>query len=118
VTGPDFRTAVIVGRDSRLTASSAKESVSTSAPLIVGQRVRVAEWVRPRTFARKDGVVLTFSEGEVGVRLGKLSNHQPTVWFRPSELEVGESASRAPRRPAKRGGAQSLTPEFSGRCQP
>jgi hypothetical protein len=73
----------------------------------------VAEGVRPERFAGKKGIVLAFNEGEIGVRLGKPGNHQPTVWFRPSELDVGDSASRAPRRPANREGAESPRPRGS-----
>jgi len=110
VTGPDDRSPVVMGQASTLAPSSTIEPVSTRTPLIVGQRVRVAEWVRPQRFAGREGVVVNFVEGEVGVRLGKPGNHPSNIWFRPSELEVRDSASRAPRKPANRGGGHSPHP--------
>ena len=118
MTGPDDRSPVVMGQASTLAPSSTIEPVSTRTPLIVGQRVRVAEWVRPQRFAGREGVVVNFVEGEVGVRLGKPGNHPSNIWFRPSELEVRDSASRAPRKPANRGGGHSPTPGVSGRSRP
>ena len=68
-----------------------------STDLTLGQRVRVAAWVRPSRYANKVGDVVAVGD-EIGVRLGEPGNHQTAIWFRPSELEVGGRPQKAPRR--------------------
>jgi len=67
---------------------------SGSIDLTLGQRVRVAAWVRPSRYANKVGDVVAVGD-EIGVRLGEPGNHQTAIWFRPSELEVGGRPQKA-----------------------
>ena len=72
---------------------------SGSIDLTLGQRVRVAAWVRPSRYSNKVGDVVAVGD-EIGVRLGEPGNHQTAIWFRPSELEVGGRPQKAPTRAA------------------
>jgi hypothetical protein len=68
-----------------------------------GDRVTVAEWVRPSYFAGLTGTVDTWNDGEVGVKLDARHGHGLT-WFRPGELEQGSEAAGRRCEPSKRTG--------------
>ena len=60
----------------------------------VNDKVKTAATVKPPRFAGRMGWVaeLNIQDHEVGVRFGSpLTHNEPSVWFRPTELEAGSS---------------------------
>jgi hypothetical protein len=65
----------------------------------IGDRVVTKPTVRPVRFANRAGTVVSFGDGEVGVRLGSLASHSAAVWFLPHELESQDVGQRRTGRP-------------------